>query len=187
MSKWIIVADRASAKFFEIRSGGTSRRVHFLTQISYPRGRMKAYDINSDRPGRLFGSADTRSSLDPTQTTHAHESSVFAKSLCDTLCQLQGQQLFDSFVLIAPPKFLGVMRKHFKKSLLQKMSQSIPLEISEFTLEDIKRKITQLNLAMEDNKVISIENPTNRHRNLSSKLSHNSQRRFQSLRKKKSA
>ena len=57
------------------------------------------------------------------------EAEVFAKHLSAYLEKEGALRKFDRLALIAPPSFLGILRKNLSKSLSQKITQEIPKDL----------------------------------------------------------
>lgn len=107
---WILVADSSAARIFcaDEPTGPISE----LEAIVHPEGRMHARDLTSDLPGRAFDSMG--------QGRHAMESEVgpreqtaidFAHLLAKRLESARVQNRLQRLAIVAPPDFLGVLRK----------------------------------------------------------------------------
>ena len=108
---WILVAHEAGARLFA--NDGIGNGLALVESIDHPRGRARDRDIVSDRPGRSFrkNSGDTRrASMGQTESPHDRVVSDFSRELADKLRQARVQNQFDQLVLVAPPRFLGLLR-----------------------------------------------------------------------------
>jgi len=134
---WVIAANSGSAEIFAVEPG---KSIELIQQINFPEGRMKGREILSDRPGRSFdkmGSA--RHALGTKTSLHTHEQQVFAHELCTLLRKGCEEQLFERLVMIAPPEFLGDLRKILPENVKRFLFQEINKEIPNF-LSEIERK-----------------------------------------------
>ncbi len=115
---WIVVADSTHARIFY-----ACNRVQPLTpvtELSFPEARLRTQDIYSDRPGRVFESADeSRSAMEPPDVRDQQQH-AFAREICEKLDAGRNQQKFAALMLVAPPAFLGAMR-HSMNSQLGRM------------------------------------------------------------------
>ncbi len=109
-STWIVVADSSAARFFSTDepTGPIAER----EAMTHPEGRMPARELTSDLPGRAFDSAG--------QGRHAMESEVgprqqaaidFANLVARRIEKARVQGEADRLALVAPPDFLGLLRK----------------------------------------------------------------------------
>lgn len=108
---WILVAHEAGARVFENR--GPGKGLELLETIDHPEGRARDRDIVSDRPGRSFrkDSGDPRrASMSGSQGPHDRVVSNFARALVDKLQRARMDNRYRRLVLVAPPRFLGLLR-----------------------------------------------------------------------------
>jgi protein required for attachment to host cells len=64
---------------------------------------------------------------------------VFAKQIGRYLEQARQQQRYDELVLIAPPKFLGVLRKELDNEVEKLVADELPKDLSWFNGRDLER------------------------------------------------
>lgn len=108
---WILVAHEAGARLFE--SPGPGKGLELIEEIDHPEGRERDGDLVSDRPGRSFrkNSGDTRrASMGSSEGPHDRAVANFARDLAQKLQQGRVQNQSQRFVLVAPPRFLGLLR-----------------------------------------------------------------------------
>ena len=109
-SSWVIVADESAATIYarEARRAPLSE----LTQLSNETGRKKAGDLISDRGGRSFDShGQGRHTMMKEQSGPKKRAAVaFAKDIASRVTNAVRDGACDEIVLIAEPRFLGVLR-----------------------------------------------------------------------------
>jgi protein required for attachment to host cells len=108
---WILVAHDAGARVFEAR--GFGKGLELLEAIEHPEGRLRDREIDSDRPGRSFrkDSGDPRrAAMSRGEGPHDRVVSDFARALADRLQRARVANQYDHLVLVAPPRFLGLLR-----------------------------------------------------------------------------
>ena len=76
-------------------------------------------------------------SLDPATSAKAHEAEKFAKMLARHLKDLHNEQHFEQLVLVAPPRFLGLLRKELHKPLGQLVTRTIDKDLTTAGVEEI--------------------------------------------------
>jgi protein required for attachment to host cells len=108
---WILVAHDAGARVFENR--GRGKGLDLVETIEHPEGRERDRDIVSDRPGRAFrkDSGDPgRAAMSRREGPHDRAVSDFARALADKLQHARTENQYQRLVLVAPPRFLGLLR-----------------------------------------------------------------------------
>lgn len=107
--KWVLVAHRSGARLFENR--GPGKGLDLLKTVEHPAGKLRSHDIDSDKHGRSFdrrGGGRHAFTTEQDPTTHVAEQ--FAKQLADLLDEGRTQQRYAQLVLVAEPRFLGILR-----------------------------------------------------------------------------
>ena len=108
---WVLVAHEAGARVFE--NLGPGKGLQLLHGIDHPEGRLQDGDFDADRPGRSFrrdaGEA-RRSAMSRSEGPHERAVSDFARALAARLQHARTTGEYDRLVLVAPPKFLGILR-----------------------------------------------------------------------------
>ena len=108
---WILVARDAGARVFEAR--GRGKGLGLLDTIEHPEGRAHDRDLASDRPGRSFrkDSGDPRrAAMSRAEGPRDRAVSDFARAVSDRLQRARVANQYDQLVLVAPPRFLGLLR-----------------------------------------------------------------------------
>lgn len=108
---WVLVAHGAGARVFE--NLGPGKGLRLLEGIDHPEGRLQDGDFDADRPGRSFrrdaGDA-RRAAMSRSEGPHERAVSDFARALASRLQHARTTGQYDRLVLVAPPKFLGLLR-----------------------------------------------------------------------------
>lgn len=107
---WIVVADNATAEFCIQPS--KSGRVDRMFTLESDAARSKTEDIISDRGGRSFDShGQGRHTLSPRHEPKEVESLKFARKIAKRLVEIENGEPVSGIILIAAPRFLGMLRK----------------------------------------------------------------------------
>jgi protein required for attachment to host cells len=108
MTTRVLVAHDAGCRVFEQR--GRGKKLTLLSEIDFEDGRRHSGELNADRPGRSSDRSGQGHAYETHQDTRQHGVAQFAKELAHDLAREYHLGAFDDLVLIAPPRFLGVLR-----------------------------------------------------------------------------
>ena len=135
---WILSANRSNASLFESDWPGKSMRR--LQDISHPKGRLQNKDINTDKPGRSFDSmGQGRHSMGSDQDPIDHVAQQYASELAELLNKGRLSNAYEKLVLIAEPKFLGILRAALDKNTALLVVKSINKELLDVKEEDLEK------------------------------------------------
>ena len=133
---WILSANRSSASLFESDWPGKSMRR--IQDIPHPQGRMQNQDIDTDKPGRVFDRfGEGRHSTSPKQEPTEHIAQQFALDLAELLNKGRLTHAYDKLILVAEPKFLGVLRAALDKNTASLVIQTVNKELLDVKEEDL--------------------------------------------------
>jgi protein required for attachment to host cells len=128
----VIVADSARARIFS--SHTTVQQLEEVEAFAHTQSRRLNQDLVSDGPGRNSEWGDDYS---PHSTAKELEAEGFAHSLAQHLKEMHDRENFRSLMLVAPPKFLGLLRKQLPSSLEKLVSRTVDKDLCTAPLEDI--------------------------------------------------
>ncbi len=142
MKTWIVVVNRIEAKIFE-SDKKNKVDIRFVSKIENPRGRLKAHEIDADKPG-VFGVTTLHGSgLERHQSPTDRIAQVFAKKVVLHLEQAR-QQGIEDFVIIAEPNFLGKMRALYPRELKGSISKEVSKDLgSSVTEDELRSRLSQ--------------------------------------------
>jgi protein required for attachment to host cells len=123
---YVLVADSAMARFFKAKT--PVRSIEEILDHPHREGRQKNSDLYTDRPGSNHGGAGGYQTYDR-ETDEDPENARFARELGEYLNKARHKGQFDNLILVAPPKFLGVLRNHLSKECLGAVMKSIDKDL----------------------------------------------------------
>ncbi len=112
---WILVADAAEARIYSYERGKGGELAQ-VEAFSHPESRMKGADLIRDRSGNNQSGGGHGTFVEQSETKIV-EADRFARELVDALDKSRNGNKFDQLVLVAPPRFYGMMKQHFKAPL----------------------------------------------------------------------
>ncbi len=132
----IVVADQSEARFYDVeRHDGVLR---LAGQVSDPSAHLHDRDLKSDRPGRKFDRAPIQAGRRGATAHHGvgsdrkprqHEALLFAHRIAGEVAAARRTDGFDRLVLMAPPAFLGILRKALPAALHQIIAAEIAKDL----------------------------------------------------------
>ena len=114
---WILVADSSRGKIFESPDGRKPWRE--IEEFEHPEGRAHNRDLRTDAQGRYYGKGERQQGhvAPPQVSPTEHEAELFAKRLSDHLNKARTDHRYDKLGIVAPPKFLGLLRQHLPREV----------------------------------------------------------------------
>jgi len=132
METRVIVADNARARIFASHS--VLNQLEEVEDFVHPEARWTNAELVGDSAGK---SVDMRGSLEPATEPREHEARVFARMLGRHLKDMHNQQHYEQLVLIASPKFLGMLRRELPRPLEQLVSKVIDKDLTSAEVDEI--------------------------------------------------
>lgn len=126
---WILAADSSRARVFQELD-----HEHHLLEVqdfAHPAGHASNRDLESDAKGR-FGSGEhsPAHTAQPLSDAVQHENEKFSKEVGEFLDQARHEHRFDKLHVIAPSKFLGLLRRNLNKETQKLVDEEIIKDIS---------------------------------------------------------
>lgn len=136
-NSFVMVADGRKLLFFrnEGQANAPQLEVVTATEKENPRDREQ----KSDAPGRSFSSVGHGRSAYSEVDFHALEESRFAAEAADLLRKRALTGDFERLIVIAPPKTLGELRKHYHKEVANRVAAEIPKDLTGHPIPEIER------------------------------------------------
>lgn len=132
---WIVAADSSRARFLQV--AGRERLVEVASLLN-PEARMDDRDLISDAHPRFRGTAGPGSDRQET-SAHEHATDLFAKRVGDYLEKARTDHRYDELVLVAPPKFLGTLRRSLDKEVAKRVVDELPKDLSWLNERELER------------------------------------------------
>ena len=132
----ILVAD--GRKMLFLRNHGGAARLDLRTEAHDERADAKDSDMKTDAPGvglQSFGYG--RPAMDETDF-HQQAEDQWARDAADLLNRRALAGDFDALAIVAPPKTLGELRKHFHKEVEKRIVAIFNKEMTDRPLADIE-------------------------------------------------
>jgi protein required for attachment to host cells len=148
---WIVAADASRARVLQVAG-----RAHQLTEIEdlmNPAGRAEDKELVTDATPRFSGHGGVgkpggRATSGPGSdreepSAHEHETELFAKRVGEYLDQARNAHRYDKLYLVAPPKFLGMLRRKLNKEVEKLVVDQLDKDLSWFDAREIERYVKE--------------------------------------------
>jgi protein required for attachment to host cells len=138
---WILVCDSAKARFFETQDGAPTWTL--LEKASHEESRSKASALVSDQSGSRAsqGASVHHNALAPASAPKEVEKEHFAHSLVKTLDQALRSGRFRKWVLVAPPHFVGLIKKELTVELEKHLLATIDKDLTDLQTQALAERV----------------------------------------------
>lgn len=135
---WILAADSSRARILQVMD--REERLAEIEDLLNPQGRAHERDLLADGHPRFRGTSGPGSDRQETGAGE-HETELFAKRIGDYLDKARNAHRYDRLHLIAPPKFLGQLRKELGKEVQKMVSEEVPKDLSWLDARELEAKL----------------------------------------------
>ncbi|MCC5812682.1 MAG: host attachment protein [Ectothiorhodospiraceae bacterium] len=113
---WVVVAEQSRARIFSMN--GRWGALEEVDNLVHPKGRLHDQDINADRPGRSFDTVgEGRHGMSKRHSPKEMEAIRFATDVSRRVAQAHHEGAFKELVLVAPPRFLALLRERLPEAV----------------------------------------------------------------------
>jgi protein required for attachment to host cells len=138
-AQWVLVADSTQARVLERRKTALVQ----VDELTHPQSREQGPDLMGNRPGENQHSMDRDNKGDETQALRDDESRRFAHEVAGFLSTAHSRNRFAELVIVADPRFLGMLRKEVAKPVADRVTSSINKNAVQLSPEDVDRLVAQ--------------------------------------------
>ncbi len=136
---FVVVADGAKMLFF--RNEGDAEFPKLEVERKREQEDRPDRDWKTDEPGRAFSSVGAGRSAYEETDFHQLEEDRFAAETAELLKKRALQNDFESLIIIAPPRTLGELRKHYHKEVEKRLTGEIAKDLTGHPVEEIEKII----------------------------------------------
>jgi protein required for attachment to host cells len=136
---WIIAADSSRARILQVTD--RPQQLDEIEDLLNPEGRVHDRELISDAHPRFSGHSRGGPGSDRQETSATeHATELFAKRVGEYLDKARTAHRYDRLHLIAPPKFLGQLRKELGKEVQKLVAEELPKDLSWLNARDIEAR-----------------------------------------------
>lgn len=135
---WIVAADSSRARVLQVAD--QEKKLIEIEDLLNPEGRLHDRDIASDALGRWSGpDRPGGNSMQGEVGPAEHAAEMFAKRIGNYLDKARNDHRYDHLCIMAPPKFLGALRKALSKEVQKLVADEIPKDLSWLSVPELER------------------------------------------------
>jgi protein required for attachment to host cells len=131
---WIVAADASRARILQVAD---RKRLVEVENLLNPDGRLQDRELTTDANPRLHGPGGLSAREEPSAVEHTVE--MFSKRIGDYLEKARTDHRYDRLYLVAPPKFLGLIRKELGREVGKLVSDDLSKDLSWFNVREIEQ------------------------------------------------
>lgn len=141
---WVLVADSSRALLYSV--GTKTKNWTLLKEYTHGASRVSEGGLTTDQPGRTHGStgSSARSAMESKTSPKEVEFEHFAHELAGALHDGHGQNAYDRIVLVAPPHFLGLLRKSINDTVSKLIAETLDKDYLHLSEKERHEHLEQL-------------------------------------------
>ena len=136
---WIVLADAATAKLYQPQASG--RDWQLISEVTHPQSRAKESEPGTDKPGRVKQSTGSRAAMEPPTPRKEVEIEKFAREIAKALDDALVRKAYDRLVLVAPPEFVGILRKLLSERVERCIATTVEKDYLHLDLPEARERL----------------------------------------------
>lgn len=135
---WILISDSSRARIFEKKEH--EKHLEEVEDFVDSAGRATSNELGTDEGGRFYGRGERYQghTTQPAVSPVEHENDLFAHILTRYLDDARKANRYNRLYLIAPPKFLGLIRGSLDDEVKKMVQGELQKDISTFTAHEVE-------------------------------------------------
>lgn len=141
---WVLIADSSRALLYSVPKKAASWTL--VQTYAHSASRVSEGGLTTDQPGRAYASTGggARSAMESKTSPQDVEFEQFAHELAQVLHDGHGQQAYGRIVLVAPPHFLGLLRKSINDTVSKLVGTSLDKDYVHLSEKEIRQHLDPL-------------------------------------------
>ncbi len=140
---WVVVCDGTKALIFSNEGDAELLNLKPLDIRFEPD--PPTHDLGTDRPGRVHQSKGSSRSAVECTDLHAEAEANFISKLAERLDQAARDHEMKHVILVAPPKALGILRKHLTPELQALVKAEVAKDFAQLSTAEIEKHLVRPN------------------------------------------
>ncbi|UUL83569.1 host attachment family protein [Sphingomonas qomolangmaensis] len=136
---FVVVAD--GRKMLFLRNEGDAVHPNLVVERVREQDNPSDGEQSTDRPGRAFSSVGAGRSAYEETDFHQLEEDRFAAHTAELLNKRALTNDFETLIIVAPPKTLGELRKHYHQEVQTRLAGEIGKDLTGHSIPDIEKAL----------------------------------------------
>ncbi|KTC65003.1 Protein required for attachment to host cells (plasmid) [Legionella adelaidensis] len=138
--KWIVAANTNCCHIYNYDS--KPKKLNLIKEIYHPENKLKASQINSDKPGHFQTSAHVRGAYPLTTNPEQVYIDRFAKEVADDLNEARNDHSYDELIIVMPAQMEGRFLQHLNKNVKELITSFIQKNIMNLSDQELLEYVT---------------------------------------------
>lgn len=134
---FVVVADGRKMLFF--RNEGDAQHLNLVVERVREQDNPSDGEQSTDRPGRSFSSVGPGRSAYEETDFHQLEEDRFAADTAELLRKRALNNDFEKLIVVAPPRTLGELRKHYHKEVAARLTGELDKDLTGHPVPEIEQ------------------------------------------------
>jgi protein required for attachment to host cells len=154
-TRWILICDASRARIYN--QHGHSKEYELVQTLEHPESRSHVRDLVTDAHGRKpvgvpLGSNYGRRSVslgfgrpgaEPDTNPKDVEAQKFARHLSSALEKGLNEHAYESLILVAPPRFLGILMATLNDEVAKHVERRVPKDLAKTNELELPRRVSE--------------------------------------------
>ncbi len=136
---WVVVCDGTKALVFS--NEGDAELLNLKPLDIRVEPEPLTHDLGTDRPGRVHQSLGASRSAVESTDFHAEAEANFISKLAERLDKAASAHEMSHVILVAPPKALGILRKHLTPELQALVKAEVAKDLAQLSTSEIEKHL----------------------------------------------
>ena len=139
---WILVADENRARIFAAES--VRGEINEVSALVHPELKLREHSMASDGPGRnRSGTAQGSHAVNETGDIRDRHAQMFAKEIAAKLAQGLQRKRYQNLLIVAAPRFLGVLRKELGDAVRKHISLELDKDLTRLSARELRQHLPE--------------------------------------------
>lgn len=138
---WVLITDAGRARLFELAGQDGLAEVACFNNPERRTAATGEHDLNERLPRTQDSASADRHVIEPHTSAREKSEKQFAHTIADTLEEGAEQSRYGNLILVAPPRFMGVLRELLPEGLHKLVVGELQHDLVSATTQELKERL----------------------------------------------